>query len=225
MKPYFETELGKLYQGDCLEVMKEIPDKSVDLVLADPPYEIDLQPRNKKWNGSQNSFDKIKNDKEGFCLKWFNEIERVGKNYIIFGANNFIEFIPRKYGWIVWDKRLSEKGDKAFGSPFELAITNLIKKYKMYRVQHGGVINADSIKGNNEPRFHPTQKPIILFEKILKDFSGENDLILDPFLGSGTTAVACEKLDRHWIGVEISEKYCEIAKARIEAEVRQGRLL
>ena len=216
---YPEDFINKVICGDCLEVMKDIPDKSIDLILTDPPYEIELSPRNRKWDGSLNNFDKIKNDEKGFCLKWFKEIERIGKNYIIFGANNFIESIPKRYGWIVWDKRLTEKADKAFGSPFELAITNKINKYKMYRIQHGGVINADSIKGNNEKRFHPTQKPVILFSKIVEDFSKEGDLILDPFLGSGTTAIACKQLKRNFIGIEISEAYCKIAKQRLRQEI------
>lgn len=181
------------------------------MVLTDPPYGINYVPRNIKWKCVLND------NLSDYCLQWFKEIKRVGKSFIVFGANNFIKYIPDKYGWLVWDKRLSEKGDKMFGSPFELAISKA-NKYKMYRVQHGGVINADSIIGNNEKRVHPTQKPIILFSKILNDFSNENDLILDPFLGSGTTAIACKRLNRKYIGIEISSEYCEVAKKRLLQE-------
>jgi len=216
---YPEDFINKIICGDCLEALKEIPDKSMDLVLTDPPYGIDFNPKNIKWNKTKNTFQKIINDNKDFCLKWFPEIERVSKHYVIFGGNNFIEFIPKRYGWIVWDKRLSEKCDRIIGSPFELAITDLTQKYKIYRVYSAGVINPDSQKGNNEPRFHPTQKPVILFKKILEEFSKENDLILDPFLGSGTTAVACKQLKRNFIGIEISEKYCEIARQRLKQKI------
>ena len=94
----------------------------------------------------------------------------------------------------------------------------------------GGNLNC-SHKPKVQPRkdrerqgIHPTQKPVALIGWLLKKFSQENDLIFDPFLGSGTTAVACEKLGRRWIGIEISEKYCEIAARRIDNEARQGKL-
>ena len=161
----------------------------VDLVLTDPPYEIDLPTvHRKKYNGLKEDYTPIENDRKGFVLEWFTEVQRVSKDYVIFGGNNFIEFIPNRYGWIVWDKRCNEMADRILGSPFELAITNKISTYKIYRVQHGGKINADSIWGNNDARFHPTQKPVSLFARILADNPSAS--ILDPFLGSGTTAIA-----------------------------------
>ena len=86
------------------------------------------------------------------------------------------------------------------------------------------VINYGFITEQVEKRIHPTQKPLLLFISILDDFSKEGDIILDPFFGSGTTAVACERLNRHWVGIEIEEKYCEIAVKRIEKERQQLKL-
>ena len=80
------------------------------------------------------------------------------------------------------------------------------------------------IKEAPEVRFHPTQKPVGLFMQILRKYSPEGEIILDPFLGSGTTAIACERLKRRWIGIEIEEKYCEIAAKRIEQERKQRKL-
>ena len=86
------------------------------------------------------------------------------------------------------------------------------------------VINHGFIADNKDKKQHPCQKPSGLFVSILSDFSKKDDLILDPFLGSGTTAIACERLNRRWIGIEISEEYCEIAARRIEAETKQLKL-
>ena len=149
------------------------------------------------------------------------ELERLSKIVIIFGANCFPLSLPHEGRWICWDKRTNELADKALGSPFELAWINKQNGYnKIYRIMHGGIINGDAPKpGQIIPRFHPTQKPIRLFGKIIQDFSNESDIIFDPFLGSGTTAIAAKQLKRNFIGIEISEKYCQISKDRLRQEL------
>ena len=209
--------INKIICADCLEVMKDIPDKSVDLVLTDPPYGINYN--NKRLNRySHSKFADIKNDcGEIDYSKLIKEFQRIGKRVIVFGAINFAKDLPYKGVWICWDKRTKIEADKAFGSPFELAWCDKIGGYdKIYRIMHGGVINAD---GPNSPRFHPTQKPVALFGRIINDFSNENDLIFDPFLGSGTTAVACKHLKRNYIGIEISPEYIKIAEDRLKQEI------
>ncbi len=203
-------ELNKIYCGDCLELMKDIPDKSIDLVLTDPPYGIDYDPtKYKKWNGDPNNYTKIINDD-----KDFNPIPLLRfQDVIIWGANNFSELLPRG-GWLCWDKRLDENLDKMFGSPFELGWVKNKRYCKMKRLQHGGVVNADSIVGNNEKRLHPTQKPIALMKWCIELFPNA-DLILDPFCGSGTTCVAAKLLGRNYIGIDISPEYCKITEARL----------
>lgn len=202
----------KIYHGDCLEIMPLLP--KVDLVVTDPPYGIDYN--NSKLNRKSNSkYEDIVNDKEqmdfSFLLK---KEERI----VVFGALNFLTQLPFKGRWICWDKRTKVEADKLFGDPFEMAWINKTSGYnKIYRVMHGGVINAD---GKNTPRFHPTQKPVFLFSAIIRDFSEMNSIILDPFLGSGTTLVACKELNRNGIGIEINEKYCEIAKKRLRATTK-----
>ena len=109
------------------------------------------------------------------------------------------------------------------GSSFELAWVDVRSGYyKTYRVLHGGVVNADSKEG---ARFHPTQKPVLLMKKIIIDYTEKDALILDPFLGSGTTAVACKELDRRFIGIEKEPKYVAIAKERLRILDMQPRLL
>jgi DNA modification methylase len=197
----------KIYHGDCLEIMPLLP--KVDLVLTDPPYGIAYN--NKKLNRySHSKFDDIHNDNITMDFKFLFDFP-VFK--IVFGCMNFLDQLPSKGRWICWDKRVTELADGVFGDPFEMAWMNKETGYnKIYRVMHGGVINAD---GANQPRFHPTQKPVILFKKILLDL--KLGLVLDPFLGSGTTLLACKELNRNGIGIEINEKYCEIAKKRLKA--------
>jgi site-specific DNA-methyltransferase (adenine-specific) len=143
----------------------------------------------------------------------FDELLRVSKNAIIFGGNFFTDKLPVNGHWIVWDK----KGDIQFDNPFgdcELAWTNVAKKsVKKYVVIQQGFVSKEKV------RWHPTQKPVELFGQILAAYSGEDFIILDPFLGSGTTAVAAKQLGRKFIGIELSEKYCEIARQRLSQDM------
>ena len=216
MKPYYETPLGKLYHGDCLEIMPEL--EPVDLVLTDPPYGINYQGCNEsKRKGLGVIHNGIIGDENLMDLR---SILNMQCDVVSFGANKYPEQLPHKGRWICWDKRVLKVSDKMFGVPFELAWTNAKTGLDiMIRIMHGGVVNSDGGK-----REHPTQKPTALMLRILNEIYTKSQLILDPFLGSGTTAIACERLKRKWIGIEIEEKYCEIAAKRIEAERKQLKL-
>jgi len=205
----------ELYNCDCLTFMRTMKDKSVDLVLTDPPYGIDYN--NDRLNrNSHSSFKDIPQDKGQIDYKsLIEELLRIGKMTVVFGAINFFKDLPYKGIWICWDKRTKLEADGLLGSPFELAWCSKIGGYdKIYRVMHGGVINAD---GPNSPRLHPTQKPAGLMRLIIDDFSEKYQTIFDPFMGSGTTGVACKLLRRNFIGCEISEKYYQLAKRRIDS--------
>ena len=111
----------------------------------------------------------------------------------------------------MWDKRKADgSSDKVFGWPFELAWCSKDRFGKIYRIQHGGYLNADG----KMRRKHPTQKPVKLMKALLLDFPTSKS-ILDPFMGSGTTLLAAKQLGRKCIGIEIEEKYCEIAAKRL----------
>jgi len=221
-KRYFETERGILYCGDCLEIMKKIPEKNIDLVLTDPPYGINIakdgtvgvERKAKLTNYGKQTWDFAPPNKEVF-----DTMLRISKKSIIFGGNYFTDKLPVSKCWLCWDKKIPKNFTKA---QIELMWTNMTTYSRIYSVLWHGMIR-ERYRGD-EQRFHPTQKPVKLICDLLRDFSANNSLILDPFIGSGTTAVACEQLNRRWIGIEINEEYCEITKKRISVEVRQKKL-
>jgi DNA modification methylase len=186
----------------------EAKNVKADAIITDPPYGINYNPDWKKWDNTKSDFNKIKGDDNEFNPIAFLKYNTV----LLFGANYFTKHLPIG-SWLCWDKRTKEELDDMLGSPFELAWFKSINTKKtaiMVRILHGGVINADSKIGNNEKRYHPTQKPIVLFEEILQKLTKPNDVILDPFIGSGTTLLAAERTNRICIGYEIDPTYCEI---------------
>lgn len=202
-----------LLNTDCLEWLKQQADKSIDLIVTDPPY-------GKKADKGTNGFGAAKNRK--YKDNWdsvrptqevFDEILRVSKNAIIFGANYFSDKLPVSNCWVVWDK----KGNIPFQNPFadcELIYTTFKKPIKKIVFKQQGFITDSKDK-----RFHPTQKPSELVQMLLEAFAKPDDVICDPFMGSGTTGIAACRLGLNFIGVEISADYCEIAKKRIEEEL------
>ncbi len=211
--------IGKIICGDCEPIIKDWQDNRL-LILTDPPYGINYfkiqgtrpkEKKRKKFVGDK------KNELDLTFL--FNRPEL----RIIFGAENYWRLIPSHGKWLCWDKRVKPIADNVLGSPIELAwISRESGYYKQYRVMHGGVINDDD---PCKPRFHPTQKPINLMKSILKDFAKKDSIILDPFVGSGTTCIAAERLGLKWIGIDIDEEYCKIARKRIVREKRNPPLL
>ena len=214
MKPYYETENGKLYHGDCLEIMPQL--EKVDLVLTDPPYGIEEKISKGGSSATKSSvrFHQMYSENN---MTWdkiisndiINLIIGKSKNQIIFGGN-YYNLGPCRC-FIVYDKismRIPTMSD------CEYAWTSFDKPAKIFK------------NSNQKNRVHPTQKPVGLFKQILLKYSSENQKILDPFLGSGTTAIAVEEIGqgREWIGIEREEKYCEIAAKRIEQGTKQQRL-
>ena len=198
-----------LYLGDCREIMPELG--KVDAVVTDPPYGIDYlasQPNAIKHK-------RIANDSAPIDLSL---VLRADANALAFGANNFPDQLPHRGRWLCWDKRtIDGAADGMMGSPFELAWANKSSGYdKIVRVLHGGVVNADGGK-----RFHPTQKPIQVMVEAIQWAAKDARTVLDPFMGSGTTLVACAKLGRKGIGIELDESYFDIACRRVEEAYRQ----
>lgn len=225
MKPYFETKLGKLYCGDCLEIMSEFSDKHFNLCLTDPPYGIGLDMVYKHGTKKNEIHEEIEWNNNPPEKYHFEFIYRISRDQIIFGCNYFGGNI-KSIGRIIHDKQLCIKGTKLKWSEADIASCSLQNRITIFRYRWNGNVQGDTINWHNtgpDARVHPTQKPICLMGYCLSEYTKEKDLILDPFLGSGTTAIACEKLNRRWIGIEISEKYCEIAAKRIEAESKQGK--
>jgi site-specific DNA-methyltransferase (adenine-specific) len=214
-KIYFQEDAGVIVNADCLEILKMLSDKSIDLVLTDPPYGIfkDIN-NNGVMFGKETIYSKDKTATEWDkrpSLEIFNEIKRIGKEYVIWGGNYFADLIGYcKEVWI-WDKKT---GNNTYADG-ECAFTSYQGTLRIFRHQWCGAFK-DSERGQRA--IHPTQKPIQLMEWCLRN-TNEADIILDCFLGSGTTAVAAKELGRRFIGVEISSAYCQIAKSRLRQEI------
>jgi len=211
---YYTEENIAIACGDCLEVMKQIPDKSIDLILTDPPYGVK---RDKGFGGFGGFGRPIARRQYNDCWDenrpnkiYFDEILRISKKALIFGGNYFADILPQSRHWIVWDKLNTMP---TFGD-CELIWTNIKRNsVKKITYQYNGLL------GKEKERYHPTQKPVKLIKELIEKYSDENDLVLDPFIGSGTTAVACKDLGRKCIGIEISEEYVKIAIKRLSQEV------
>ena len=199
----------KLLQCDCLEVMRGMEDNSIDLLLTDPPYGKHSDKGTNGFGAAMNrryteSWDSYKPSKE-----YFEEMLRVSKNAIIFGANYFSDVLPPSNCWLFWDK----KGDIAFKNPFadgEFIFTTFNRPSRRICFKQQGFITDSKDK-----RYHPTQKPTELLERLINDYSSEGALVFDPFMGSGSTGVAAAHTGRNFIGIELDPKYYGIAQQRI----------
>lgn len=213
--------INQIINADCLDILRELPDKSIDLVLTDPPYGIG------EAKGKNKNRGLLARPKDYGVKEWdneipkkeiFDEIFRVSKNQIIFGGNYFIEYLKNSSCWLVWDKN-------NYGTDFadcELAWTNFKSAVRKYLWTWNGMLQHDM--KNKDVRIHPTQKPLKLFEMILNDYSKENNLILDCFSGSGTTAIACHNLNRRFICIEKDEDYYKASVERLKDAQSQLKL-
>lgn len=190
--------INEIICGDCLDVMRDWHDDSVDLVLTDPPYGIgaDVAQNNValsriKADGKSKAgrgwklyewteWDKVRPEYNDFLL-----ILRVGKNQVIWGGNYFADYLPPSQGWLVWNK-----GQRNFSlADGELAWTSYDKALRIFDYSRGKMLATDDRK-------HPTQKPLALMKWCVERYTKPTDLIFDPFCGSGTTCVAAKMLGR-----------------------------
>jgi len=204
-KPDYQRDGITLYCADCLEVLPEL--SGVDAVVTDPPYGIEFSGSNastREWSG----FD---GDDGTLDIR---SILSMDCPVVAFGANCYPEQLPHRGRWLCWDKRTIDGAcDAMLGSPFEMAWCNRRSGFdKIVRVLHGGVVNADGGK-----RVHPTQKPVAVMLAAISWGCALSQTILDPFMGSGTTGVACIKTGRHFIGIEKDPTYFATAVKRIDA--------
>ena len=209
-----------LHNSDCMEAMAKMGDNEFDLAIVDPPYGIDMDGGKiggdnlgQATNYMQKNWDKEAPDEE-----YFNEIIRISKNQVIWGANHFISKIAIDSPcWIVWDKQNS--GNFA---DCELAWTSFKTAVRQFIFRWNGMLQGDM--KNKEQRIHPTQKPVKLYEWLLKNYAKEGDKILDTHLGSGSIALACHNTGFDLEGYEIDKDYYEGACKRLEKHQDQGML-
>ena len=217
--PYYEDEWATIYHGDCRDVA---PALEYDVVVGDPPYGNDWNPDNTRFTSAASEWwsvtdrsaattrDKIKGNKEPFDPSpW------IDRPSLLWGANHYASRLPDSGGWLVWDKRagLEEVGQKWPMSEAELAWTNVLGHTATFRMRWMGMIRPQSEK----VRYHPNQKPVALMEWCIGFMP--DGVILDPYVGSGTTLVAAKNLGRHAIGIEAIEAHCEIAAQRLSQGV------
>jgi DNA modification methylase len=214
----FEIGEHRLLCGDSTDsdqVAKLMNGQKADMVFTDPPYGMHLDTDYTKMPESPNGakplkHEKIKGDSNDFSEELINTIFshfNDTKDIFIWGADYFAELLPNKNegSWIVWDKRVEERFDKMIGSAFELCWSK--SKHKREIARFNNTLFSGEADAKN--KIHPTQKPIKLAEWFFNKWGNQNDLIVDLYLGSGTTMVASQQLNRKCYGMEFEPKYCQ----------------
>lgn len=205
-------ELNQLYNMDCMEGMKNIPDKYFDLAIVDPPYGI----LNKTKRGGQRSPHKYTVRSETWDIapkkEYWQELFRVSKNQIVCGGNYFTDYLFPNNAWIFWWKHQPVK-NYADGEFIWTSFND--KQGRMFDFMYYGSINSEL------NRFHPTQKPVELYEWLLNNYAKKGDKILDTHVGSASSLIACYNLGFDYLGFELDEDYYNAAQKRIETRKNQ----
>jgi site-specific DNA-methyltransferase (adenine-specific) len=218
LKPEGGDLISESYLMDCILGMKEYPDKYFDLAVVDPPYGV----RDKWKTGGVSKHTKFDSKRKmgdwdiAPDEKYFLELFRVSKNQVIWGANHYPYFLPFSRCWIVWDKLT---GENQYGD-CELAFTSFDKTIKKFTQLWLG---AHAREGN-DPKIHPTQKPVKLYDWIYRNYAEPGQRILDTHLGSGSSRIAAHKNGLHFVGFEIDEEYYYSQEERFKSYLSQPTL-
>jgi site-specific DNA-methyltransferase (adenine-specific) len=227
--------ISQVYLMDCMDLMKQYPDKHFDLAIVDPPYGIGEDGGRNNTRGSAQGANKFKGtrnttgkgipstkfahkewDNEPPPPEYFEELRRVSKNQIIWGANHFISRIPMDSPcWIVWDKN---NGTTDFAD-CELAWTSFPTAVRKFTFTWNGMLQGNMAL--REKRIHPTQKPVALYHWLLQNYAKAGDTILDTHLGSGSHRIAAYKLGFHFVGCEREQDYFEAQEKRFQEAIRE----
>ena len=215
------TDKLTITNEDNMALMARYPDNYFELAIVDPPYGINMDGGNIGGNNAAKATNYIKKDWDSSAPQkaYFNELKRVSKNVIIWGANHFIENIPSANSscWIVWDKENS--GNFA---DCELAYTSFNTAVRKFEFRWNGMLQGDM--KNKETRIHPTQKPVALYKWLLDKYAKDGDKILDTHLGSGSIALACHDYGFELTACELDTEYYEKSVERIKNHVAQQKL-
>ena len=217
MIPYYADDFVTIYHGDARELLPAI---AYDVIVTDPPYGV-------AWEGGNmggQKFGPIAGDGNHDAMSWALGLD--GPR-VVFGADHAPWAVPPGGTWSVWDKRSSDtstldkalSADRIFGSPFEMVWASWQTPRRMFRCLHTGTVNADRAYGKQPPRVHPTQKPVVLLADMLELWVPEGQIVADPFMGSGTTLRAAKHLGRKAVGIEVEERFCEVAATRMTQEL------
>ena len=212
-------EINKIYNEDCLEGIQKIASASIDTIITDPPYFIGMTHNGKK--GNYNDLIIMKPFFDSLFSEFSRVIKENGKVYIFCDWRTYAFYYPLLLkhisvrNMLVWDKISGPGSSYAFTHELILFAekdTPCMNGSNIFRIPG---FSAGAKKTNGE-MLHPTQKPVEVIEKLITDSTKEGDLVLDCFMGSGTTAVAAKKLNRNFIGFEIQEKYITISENRLK---------
>lgn len=213
-------EMNSFICGDCMDYLPQFPDKYFDLAIVDVPYGIG---EDGSKNHTRTKLAKSKdykgytgNDLKAPDKEYFDELFRVSKNQIIWGANHFISKIPYDSKcWIVWDK---ENGESDFAD-CELAWGSFDSAVRIFRFRWAGMLQGNM--KNKEYRIHPNQKPVALYEWLLSKYAKQGDKILDTHVGSASSLVAFHRNGYQYIGFEKDPYYYDLASKRLDLEKAQ----
>ncbi len=211
--------ISNVYNRDCLEAMKEFPDKFFNLAIVDPPYGIGIDKAINANKGKQGYKMYRETDWDNAIPpeQYFIELKRVSKNQIIWGGNYFTDFLGPKMGWIVWNK-MQREFTLADG---ELAWTSYNNALRIFDMSRGEALAKNNKEGG---RIHPTQKPVKLYEWLLKNYAKEGDRILDTHLGSGSSRIACHDMGFDFWGYELDKDYFDAMEKRFQNHIKQPSL-
>ena len=219
-------EINKIYQGDCLEIMKQIDDKSIDLLITDPPYfmKLDYFKTRKRFQQTFSDLNVI----EHFFTDVFVQIERVmkqtGRIYMFCDGQSYPMFWIYMFRFcknvrpLIWDKKTSING-YSWRHQHELVIFAEMPETKPVPSGDGDILRLNAVKVDE--RTHPAEKPTELLKQFVLKSSKKGDLILDCFAGTGSTLITCKELKRDFIGIEIDENYCKIANKKIQELLKE----
>jgi len=194
-----------IYNGDCMDLLKQTPDKYYDLCIVDPPYGIGDKFKGGK-TGKMNFNEVVEKDWDKVPpMEYWQELLRVSKNQIVWGGNYFP--LPPTRCFIVWDKQISEDFSLAMA---ELAWTSFDKLAKIFKMPTP-----------KDGKIHPTQKPVMLYKWLLQNYAKEGDKILDTHFGSLSIGIACHDLGFDLTAIELDKDYYEAGKKRLQLHQRQ----
>ena len=205
----------KITCEDNMDLMARYPDKHFDLAIVDPPYGINFA---KTHTGNGWTVRKTKDwDKEIPNEEYFKHLFRVSKNQIIWGGNYMTQHLLPSMGWVFWDK-----GQRNFSlSDGELAYTSFQRALRVFTMPRG-MAKAHDDRGGG--KIHPTQKPVKLYQWLLKNYAKEGDTILDTHLGSGSIAIACHNMRFDLTACELDQEYFDAAMKRLNNHTAQFRI-
>lgn len=227
-----QIENIELWNGDCLELMKDIQDNSIDLVITDPPYKLNKttgsmtsSSKSDRWQGNLRAGDKTANITNVIQFsEWLPEVYRVLKEnshcYIWVNDKNLVDLCNeaekvgfRLHNILVWKKNNCTPNRWYMKNCEFIVFLHKGKSFPIKNLGDAQLFECDNINGKD--KLHPTQKPIAYLERLILNSSDELDTVLDPFMGSGSTGVACLNTGRKFIGIELDTTYYEITKNRI----------